>query len=238
MQSITARITIILLLSETGLLPAGLDLTGVAQRDARRHLQPVLEIVSADQTPPLLFLTADDNPWLGAGATLLTAAVPDFQSLDSGYPNFWLSTSVSPNLTIGAHFTGTSWKNDNLHTLGPFLVYSSGTPAKSTLFGFHFHNLKGPDDFHLTDVALDISRVHRNAKWHWGYGLTAHFLKTVFHVTDHTDADQNYRMTADFNIPFARLGAYHILWKNIALGVESFIRPDNMVTTMNFILTL
>lgn len=233
----TRKIIITLLLWKS-IFPTSLNLTGIARNDAQNYLQPALEIITAQQTPLMPVASFTNSPLLGVGASLLSGAAPGFASAEFGYPNFWFALSVSSNLIIGAHFTGVHWLDDNIHTVGPFVTTGWGTPEKSINAGFHFHNLKGPDDFHLTDVALDVTRVFRNTKWSWGYGVTAHFLKTAFHVTDNQDMDQNYKMTTDINIIFTRLCVYRILWKNVSVGSEIFLKPDNIVTTMNISINL
>lgn len=212
---------------------SSLNLTGIGASAAKQQLKPVTEIIAAEQTPPLTFLSYHNSPLLAAGASFLTAAVPEFQSVDYGYPNIWFAMSISPNLTIGANITGLYWIDDNIQAVGPFLNTVWGTPEKSVNAGFHFHNLKGPDDFHLTDVAFDVSRIVRSSKWVMGYGLTAHYFKIHLHVTDHADSSQNYKMTTDLNTIFFRYGIYRQIGKNVDIGSEFFLTTGNFISNLN-----
>lgn len=212
---------------------SNLDLTGIGALQVVRHLESVTEIIAVEQTPPLTFLPFNASPFLGAGASFLTVAFPEYKSVDYGYPSFWFAMSISPNLTIGANITGTYWIDDNIQTVGPFLTTMWGTPEKSVSAGFHFHNLKGPDDFHLTDVAFDLSRIVRSPAWVLGYGLSAHYFKTYLHVTDHQDSSQNYKMTSELNNIFLRFGIYRQIGKNLALGSEFFLTTGNFISNVN-----
>jgi len=200
---------------------------------AKQHLGPVTEIIAVEQTPPLTFLSSHNSPFLAVGASFLTIAAQEFQSLDYGVPSFWFAMSISPNLTIGANVIGSYWIDDNIQTVGPFLNTVWGTPEKSMNAGFHFHNLKGPDDFPLTDVAFDFSRISRSHKGVFGYGVTAHYFKTYLHVTDHQDSSQNYKLTTDLNSLFFRYGIYRRIGKNMETGGEFFLTTRNFISNFN-----
>jgi len=200
---------------------------------AKQHLGPVTEIIAVEQTPPLTFLSYHNSPFLAVGASFLTIAAQEFQSLDYGVPSFWFAMSISPNLTIGANVIGSYWIDDNIQTVGPFLNTVWGTPEKSMNAGFHFHNLKGPDDFHLTDVAFDFSRISRSPKWVFGYGVTAHYFKTYLHVTDHQDSSQNYKLTTDLIRLCFRYGIYRRIGKNMETGGEFFLTTRKFISNFN-----
>jgi len=214
-------------------ISSNLDLTGIGFSMAIQQMEPVTEIIAVEQTPPLTFLSYHNSPFLAAGTSFLTVSAPEFRSIDYGFPSFWVAMSISPNLTIGANIIGSYWIDDNIQTVGPFLNTVWGTPEKSMNAGFHFHNLKGPDDFHLTDVAFDVSRIIRSSKWVMGYGLTAHYFKTYLHVTDHQDSTQNYRMTTNLNSLFFRFGIYRRIGKNIEAGNEFFLTTGNFISNFN-----
>ncbi|MBN2600403.1 MAG: hypothetical protein JXR87_00265 [Candidatus Marinimicrobia bacterium] len=200
---------------------------------AKKHLEPVCEIIAAEQTPLLTFLSYHNSPLLAAGGSFLTFALPEFRSINYGFPSFWVAMSISPNLTIGANVIGSHWIDDNIQTIGPFLNTVWGTQEKSMNAGFHFHNLKGPDDFHLTDVSFDVSRISRSPKWILGYGVTAHYFKTYLHVTDHQDSTQNYKLTTDLNCLFFRYGIYRRIGKTMQLGGEFFLTTGNFISNFN-----
>jgi len=213
-----------------------LDLTGINSSDVKSHLKPVTEIITAGQTPPILFLNYHTGPYMGTVISFYSLAMTDFKSVNSGYPTLWFALSVSPNLTIGANIAGVSWLDDNIQTIGPFISTMWGTPQKSVNSTVHFHNLKGPDDFHLTDVAFDISRIITTNTWTYGYGLTAHYLNTKIHVTDNPDSSQNYNSTININNIFLRFGIYRRIGNSFDIGSEFFLNSGNMIGNLNLAL--
>ncbi len=211
-----------------------LDLIGINATTANQILDPIAQIIASEQTPPLTMLSFKENPNIAAGISSPTLALPEYQSLSSGFPAFWFLVSVTPNLTIGANIAGYDWRGDNIQTVGPFLNTSWGTYQKSVSASFHFHQFKGPDHFHLNDVAFGLSRIVHYRKWSVGYGISGHYLRTYIHVTDQTDLSQNYEAIKKLKYYFLRYGLYRHIGKNIELGNELFLSTKIQMTKLLF----
>ena len=231
---VTILLTLIL---RSNTAASSLDLTGMTVPEARKTMGPITELIAAEQTPPQSFLSYHNSPFFSVSTSFITVSAPEFNSLEFGYPALWLAMSVSPNLTIGANVTGISWLDDNIQTIGPFVSIAWGTPEKTISTDFHFHNLKGPDDFHLTDVALDASRIIKNANWTLGYGISAHYFKVVLDVADNTDPADNYSTTIKINNFYWRFGLYRHIGRNLNLGSELFLNSNNLIGNINIALT-
>ena len=197
-----------------------LDLTGIDPASLRKTLEPIVGIIAMEQTPPAPLSAYSDDPVTAIGASFVTIAVPDFQSTVWGFPSFWMVLSISPNLKIGANFSAYEWLGDNIQTVGPFISTSWGDNKKSTNAGFHVLRLKGPDDFHINNIGIELSRNIRYPNWNVAIGYSAHFMQCVIHVTDQTSPAQNYKTTKSIDINLLRFSAYRIFKNNIQIGSE------------------
>jgi hypothetical protein len=188
-----------------------LDLTGIDPASVRKTLESIAGIIAMEQTPPAPLSAYSDDPVTAIGASFVTIAAPDFQSTVWGYPSFWMVLSISPNLKIGANFTAYEWLGDNIQTFGPFISTSWGDNKKSTNAGFHVLRLKGPDDFHINNIGIELSRNIRYPNWNIGFGYSAHFMQCVIHVTD---------KPKNIDINLLRFSAYRIFQNNMQIGSE------------------
>ena len=188
-----------------------LNLTGIDPAMLRKTLEPIAGIIAVEQTPPAPLIAYSDDPVTAIGASLVTFAAPDFQSTVWGFPGFWMVMSISPNLKIGANFSAYEWLGDNIQTFGPFISTSWGDNKKSTNAGFHVLRLKGPDDFHINNIGIELSRNIRYPDWNVAIGYSAHFMQCVIH-------DQKTTKSIDINL--LRFSAYRIFQNNIQIGSE------------------
>ncbi|HCK98780.1 MAG TPA: hypothetical protein DHW42_01550, partial [Candidatus Marinimicrobia bacterium] len=185
-----------------------LNLSGTAPSQLRQTLQPIIGIITVEQTPPLAFLGYADNPRLSVGVKLNSLAIPEFRTTTWGFPSFWMKYSISPNLSIGGNISSYEWLDDNIQTAGSFLSTSWGTPQKSSNACFHIDHLKGPDDFHLTNVAFDLSRTIRYSQWLIAVSYSAHFVECDIHIADYSDPAQIYKTTKNLGYNFLRFGVF------------------------------
>ncbi|MCK4641196.1 MAG: hypothetical protein KAU06_07660 [Candidatus Marinimicrobia bacterium] len=188
-----------------------LNLTGIDPASLRKTLEPIAGIIAVEQTPPAPLIAYSDDPVTAIGASFVTFAAPDFQSTVWGYPSFWMVLSISPNLKIGANFTAYEWLGDNIQTVGPFISASWGDNKKSTNAGFHVLRLKGPDDFHINNIGIELSRNIRYSNWNVAIGYSAHFMQCVIHITDKPKS---------IDINLLRFSAYRIFQNNMQIGSE------------------
>jgi hypothetical protein len=204
----------------------------------RQTLQPIIGVIAVEQTPPLPFLCYTDSPRLSVGVKLNSLAAPEFQTTTWGFPSFWMTYSISPNLNIGGNISSYEWLDDNIQTAGSFLSTSWGTPQKSTNACFHINHLKGPDDFHLTNVAFDLSRTIRYSQWLIAVSYSAHFMECDIHIANYSDTVQNYRATKNLNYNFLRFGVFRYFGNNLQLGGEMYISADLLATQINMTINL
>lgn len=207
-----------------------LNLSGIAPDKLRQTLQPIIGIIAVEQTPPLPFLCYTDNPRLSVGVKLNSLAAPEFRTTTWGFPSLWMKYSISPNLSIGGDISSYEWLDDNIQTAGSFLSSSWGTPRKSTNACFHIDHLKGPDDFHLTNVVFDLSRTIRYSQWLIAVSYSAHFMECDIHIADYSDTAQNYKTTKNLDYNFLRFGVFRYFGNNIQFGGEMYLSSNLLAT--------
>jgi hypothetical protein len=222
------------LIFSAGVLAESLDLSGSDPTNVRQTLIPITQIIAAEQTPPLALLAIEENPTVESGASLPSLGLPEFQSVTIGFPSFWFLLSITPNLIVGAHAAGFPWRGDNIYSIGPFINTAWGTAQKSISTTFHSHQLKGPDHFHLSNIAFGISRNVHNQKWSFGYGFCAHAMKIHVHVTDQADSAQNYDAVKKMKHNFLRCGIYRQIDHKSNLGSELFLSTKTLMAKLLF----
>jgi hypothetical protein len=205
-----------------------LDLSGTAIPDLRAALLPLGSVIATEQTPPSPLLGSDQQPLLALGGTLFSWGLPATNSPTMGYPSVWLAVSVSPNLVLGGNLAGFNWLDDNIQSVGPFISTSWGNNQKFINASFNIHHLKGPDDFHLRDIAFSLSRTIKYPEWLFATGYTAHFMQFKVHVKD----PQGYRTIKNIDRGLFRLSAYRRLGNSLQIGDELYLSTKSIMTNL------
>jgi len=205
-----------------------LDLNGTAIPDLRAALLPLGSVIATEQTPPSALLGSDQQPLLALGGTLFSWGLPATTSSTIGYPSIWLAVAVSPNLILGGNLAGFNWLDDNIQSVGPFISTSWGNNQKSINASFNIHHLKGPDDFHLRDIALSLSRTIKYPEWLFAAGYTAHFMQFKVHIKE----PQDYRTIKNIDRSFFRLSAFRKLGNSLQIGDELYLSSESIITNL------
>jgi len=209
-----------------------LHLSGTAISDLRAALSPLGTVIVTEQTPPTPLLGSDQPPLLALGGTLLSWGLPAINSPIMGYPSVWLAVSVSPNLIVGGNLAGFNWLDDNIQSVGPFISTSWGNNQKFINASFNIQHLKGPDDFHIRDIAFSLTRTVNYSKWLLAAGYTAHFMQFKVHIKE----PPSYQTIKNIDRGFFRLSAYRKLRKSIQIGNELYLSTESIMTNLVLLL--
>lgn len=205
-----------------------LHLSGTAISDLRAALSPLGTVIVTEQTPPTPLLGSDQPPLLALGGTLLSWGLPATNSPIMGYPSVWLAVSVSPNLIVGGNLAGFNWLDDNIQSVGPFISTSWGNNQKFINASFNIQHLKGPDDFHVRDIAFSLSQTIKYPIWLFAAGYTAHFMQFKVRVKE----PQNYQTIKNIDQGLFRFSAYRQLGKSFQIGDELYLSTESIMTNL------
>lgn len=198
----------------------GLDISDISPSSSRSYLKPILSALVVEQESPLFFLPSSEKPSIKLGSKFISLSNSDRLGFDPGFPAFYGSIAISPNISIGGEIFAFNWQYDNVHSIGPFFTTSWGTENKSNVFAVSVFHLYGPDDFHYHNLNLTYSRHYNVDKWDFALGLTSHLITCKIHVKDNVDTSQNYSKIEEFQFNHLKGAAYRKISKNFTIGFD------------------
>jgi hypothetical protein len=189
-------------------------------------LKPILSALTVEQEIPLFFLHSSEKPSIKLGSKFVSLSNTDRLGFDSGFPAFYGSVAVSPNISIGGEIFAFSWQYDNVHSIGPFFTTSWKNENKSNIFAISIFHLYGPDDFHFHNLNLTYSRHYNIDKWDFALGLTSHLITCKIHVKDNADEPQNYSKTEELQFNHLKGAVYREVGENFIIGFDMDISSN------------
>jgi hypothetical protein len=230
------RILLILILFGITADSFSLDLSDTSPQDLRAALLPIGTVIATEQTPPSPLVGSSQKPLFALGGTFYSFGMPVTNSTAPGYPSLWLAISVSPNLTLGGNLAGFNWLDDNIQSVGPFISTSWGNDKKFINATLNIHHLKGPDDFHIRDIAISLSRTIKYSKWLIAAGYTTHFMQFKIHIKESLYNPQGYQTIKNIDQGFLRLSAFRQLGKSLQIGDELYLSTKSIMTNLVLLL--
>ena len=217
-RTYTPILLCILLSSALPSWASNLNLIHLTAAELDSVLQPVLSVVSVQQSVPALLQNPVGKPAILTALKMPAAGLDINGSTQLGFPTLWGAVAISPNLTIGGHLGASRWKKDNIISLGPYA--STHWQASQALHSFSIglNQLLGPDDFQSSAIHLNYQQVWQRSQWTLSGAAGFDYTRCKIHVTDHPDPSQNYRRTKEYTLLQLQCSLERKIYEHLSAG--------------------